>query len=310
MKIIFLGTPDFAIPSLKALAGSKHKVIAVITQPDRPSGRGEKCEKPPVKKQAEKLGIPVYQFQNLRAEAPEKIRELNPDIMVTCAYGQIISREILDIPYYGVINVHGSLLPKYRGASPIQHSILNGDTETGITIMQTAEGMDTGDILYTEKTPIDNDETAGELFDRLSVLGSGALLHALDLIESGKAVRLPQDERKASKVKMIRKQDAEIEWTKSAAHVRNLIRGMNPWPVAFTYCEDLLLKIYSAEVISGRGKPGEILCASGGKPLTVAAGEGALRILEMQTSGGRRMPSSDFLKGHLMREGTLLGRIH
>ena len=297
MKVVFLGTPDFAVPSLEAISASKHTLLAVVTQPDKPVGRKAIITPSPVKECAEKLGVKVLQYSKIRLEGVEDLKALSPDIMVTCAFGQILSKEILDIAPYGVVNVHASLLPKYRGAAPIQYALLNGDKETGVTIMQTEEGVDTGDIISAETVPIGDDETAGELFEKLSAIGAKLVVKTLDDIENGRICPVKQDEGKASHVKMIEKEDALIDWSKSASVIKNLVRGMNPWPVAYTFLRGKMLKIFSAKVVDGRSDAAAGVVVSADKKFVVSCGEGALEIIELQLEGGKRMAAKDFLLG-------------
>ncbi|MBP5372900.1 MAG: methionyl-tRNA formyltransferase [Clostridia bacterium] len=307
MRIVFLGTPDFAVPSLKAVAKSKHELLAVITQPDKPVGRKAILTPSPVKACAQSLGVKVLQYSKIRLEGVEDLKALAPDIMVTCAFGQILSKEILEIAPRGVINVHASLLPKYRGAAPIQHAIINGEAVSGVTIMQTEEGIDTGDILAVKEVPIGENETAGELFDRLSTEGAELLCKTLDDIESGRAVPVKQDESKATYVKTISKTDALIDWSKRANEIKNLVRGMNPWPIAYTFLHGKMLKIYSAEVVGGFDCPSFGKVVKADRSLVISCGKGALKVCELQLEGGKAMPAEDFLRGRNISEGDVLG---
>lgn len=314
MNLIFLGTPDFAVPSLKAvLADKKHNVIAVVTQPDKPVGRNAVLTPSPVKLCALENGIKVLQYNKIRFDGVEDIKSLKPDIMVTCAFGQILSQELIDIPKYGIINVHASLLPKYRGAAPIQYAVINGDKETGVTIMQTQSGIDTGDILAVEKIQIDENETAGELFGRLSVLGADLLVRTLDKIEKNDVVPVKQDEEKATHVKMLTKESGKIDWSKSAEVIRNLIRGTNPWPCAFTLLNGKLLKIFSAKVVSDEDFSKNVqdfadcgTVVESNKRLIVKTGDGLLEIKELQLEGGKRMFADAFLLGRKVNKGDVL----
>ena len=301
MKIVFLGTPDFAVPVLKAIHGSKHEILAVVTQPDRPFGRKAIITPCAVKTCALNLGLKVLSYEKIRNEGVEDLKALCPDIMVTCAFGQILSQEILDIAKYGVINVHASLLPKYRGSAPIQYSVINGDRETGVTIMQTGLGVDTGDILLQSKLEILPDETAGELFDRLSILGSKIIVEALDKIEKGEINPIPQDERLATHVKMLKKEDGLIDFTKPALDIKNLVRGLNPWPIAYTKYEGKTLKIYNVSIIETLGNAGEVISVDGG--ITVATGRGSIVINELQLEGGKKMSAKEFLLGRKIPVG-------
>lgn len=306
MKIVFLGTPDFAVPSLKKIFNSKHEILAVVTQPDKPKGRSAVLTYSPVKETALSLGLKVLQYEKISLQGVEELKSLNADIMVTCAFGQILSKAIIDIAPKGIINVHGSLLPKYRGASPIQWSVLNGDKETGITIMQTEVGVDTGDILAVEKTPIGEDETAGELFDRLSEIGADLIVKTLDKIESGDITPIKQDDEKATVVKMLKKQDGAIDWSLSAQEIKNKVRGMNPWPCAFTTLNGKTLKIFSCEISCLNGKIGEVVKADK-DGLTVACGQGSVNLKEIQLEGAKRMSYKDFLLGRRISLGDILG---
>ena len=308
MRVVFLGTPDFAVPSLQLLIKSHHKILAVVTQPDKAVGRKQEITFSPVKKLALENGLKVLQYNKIRLEGVEELKSLNADIMISCAYGQILSQEIIDICPHGIINVHGSLLPKYRGAAPIQYAVLNGDKETGVTIMQTEIGIDTGDMLSVRKTPIGKNETAGELFDRLSVIGAELLIETLDKIEEGTITPIKQDDTKATHVKMIKKEDGVIDWTKDCTQVFNHIRGMNPWPCAFTGLNGKVLKIMSAEAVKANqtAAPGCVISADLNDGLVVACGQGALQILQLQLEGGKRLMARDFLLGRKINVGDLL----
>lgn len=309
MKIVFLGTPDFAVPSLRAVLNAGHEVAAVVTQPDRPRNRGGKLQAPPLKLFAEEQGLQVLQFEKIRTQGVEALRALSPDIMVTAAYGQILSQELLDIAPHGVINVHGSLLPKYRGAAPIQWAVINGEKRTGVTIMQTEAGLDCGDILYVEETDIGPEETAGELFDRLSELGGRALVRALELIESGLVRPVPQDEAAATHCKMLTKEAGRLDFSLDAVSLHNLIRGVNPWPVAFTAYNGQALKVYASRLVDSlsEAEPGTVIASDRHSGLVVACGKGCLRLTEVQTAGGKRMDDIAFLNGYRPSVGTRLG---
>ena len=306
MKLVFLGTPDFAVPSLEKIIASKHEILAVVTQPDKPVGRNNVLTPPPVKVCALKHGLRVLQYNKIRTEGVGDLKNLAPDIMVTCAFGQILSQEIIDIAPRGIINVHASLLPKYRGAAPIQYSVINGDTETGVTIMQTEAGIDTGDILSVEKTPIYPDETAGELFERLSEIGAKLIVETLDKIEAGKIMPVKQDETKATHVKMLTRETGKIDWTKSAKDIKNLVRGTNPWPAAHTFLNGKTLKIFVVDTLDGDfdGQIGEVLRAD--KKLVVKCGQGAVEIFEIQSEGGKRMSATAFDAGRKILKGDIL----
>lgn len=305
MRLIFLGTPDFAVPSLEKIAESNHEIIAVVTQPDRPRNRGVMSPSP-VKETALELGLKVLQYERISREGVEDIKNLNPDIMVTCAFGQILSRELLAIPKYGVINEHASLLPKYRGSSPIQWCVINGEKETGVTIMKTAYEVDSGDILFADKTFIGEDETAGELFDRLSILAADSIIKALDLIENGKANFAPQNHNEATFCKMLTKADGLIDWSKSAQQIKDFVRGMNPWPCAYTKLDGMVYKMHKVSVQNNNfsGKAGQIVVADK-NGLIVACGDGAINIDIIQAPNCKKMSAKDYLLGHKLQVGSI-----
>lgn len=306
MRVIFLGTPDFAVLPLKAIFGIKDvEIVSVICNRDKPVGRKQVLTSPPVKIVAEELGIPVLQYDKIRVEGVEDIKKLNPDLMITCAFGQILSQEILDIPKLGVVNIHASLLPAYRGASPIHYAILNGEKTTGITIMKTDIGIDTGDVLLQKPVEIGKNETCGELFDRLSALGAECIVQAIDLIKNGKAKFIKQNELKASYTKIIKKEQAKINWNMSAEKIVNHIRAFNPAPVAFTFYNGEPFKVYSAEVCNLQGEVGEVLSADG--KIVVGAGDKSVALLKVCKAGGKPMSVSDFLRGNGIKIGTKLG---
>lgn len=295
MKIVFMGTPEFAEASLQKLLETDHQIIGVFTQPDKPKGRGYKLVAPPVKELALAHNIPVFQPQKMRdGTALEILQELQPDLIAVVAYGKILPKEILELPRYGCINVHGSLLPKYRGAGPIQWSVINGESVTGVTTMYMGEGLDTGDMILKKETPIGENETYGELHDRLKEIGAQALVETIELIEQGKAPREVQDDSLSSYAPMLDKQIARLDFTKDAQTLHNLIRGLSPWPVAHTTVDGKLLKVHRAVLASGKGQPGEVIDS---KKFIVACKEGALELLEVQLEGGKRMKGEDFLRG-------------
>lgn len=301
MKIVFLGTPDFAVESLQAVYDAGHEILAVVTQPDKERNRREVTFSP-VKQRALDLGLKVLQFSKIREEGEEILRELAPDVMVTCAYGQIISQSILDIPKYGVINVHASLLPLFRGSSPIQWAILTGQKRTGVSIMRTALQVDSGDVLLQKSVDIGEDETAGELFDRLANLGAEALVEGLGLIESGRAVFTPQDHSKATHYPMLSKEDGHIDWNSNAQEILCKIRGMNPWPSAYCYLDGKIFKIWRAKVAQDELGIGEIQIQ--GKSMKIGCGGGAIEALEVQLEGKRRMDTASFVAGVKIQNGT------
>jgi len=307
MRVIFLGTPEFAIPSLQKLINSRHEVIAVITQQDKPSGRGNKLKPSPVKEVALKHKIPIYQYEKISRDGLEDIKTLHPDLMITAAYGQILSQAIINVPKFGIINIHGSILPKYRGASPIQTSVLNGDTETGITIMQTEAGLDTGDILSVEKTTIGEEETAGELTKRMAEIGSELLLQTLDRIENGTLSPQKQHHADATITKKISKEECIINWNKSAKQIKCLVLGANPDPIARTILNNDLVRIHRARVstISSTNKaPGTIIEPTSAKSgVFVQCGQGVLEIIEAQLPGGKVVSAKNLVSGRKLMVG-------
>ena len=306
MRIVFMGTPDFAVPSLQALIDAGHDVCAVYTQPDKPQGRKQILTAPPVKTLALEHDIPVFQPNTLKNEDEQaRLRELAPEVIIVVAYGKLLPKAVLDIPPHGCINVHGSLLPRWRGAAPIQWAVIAGDEMAGVTTMQMAEGLDTGDMLLTYKTKVGEKETAGELFDRLAQ--SGAELLTQTLVKLDEITPRPQDDAQSCYAHMLDKQMAVIDWSKSAHEIDCLIRGLNPWPIALTTLSGERLKVFAAEKANGRGEPGTVLEADPKKGLTVACGEGALKLTEIQLVGGKRMKATDFLRGHVIEVGTKLG---
>lgn len=306
MRIVFMGTPDFAVPSLQALIDAGHDVCAVYTQPDKPQGRKQILTAPPVKTLALEHDIPVFQPNTLKNEDEQaRLRELAPEVIIVVAYGKLLPKAVLDIPPHGCINVHGSLLPRWRGAAPIQWAVIAGDEMAGVTTMQMAEGLDTGDMLLTYETKVGEKETAGELFDRLAQ--SGAELLTQTLVKLDEIEPRPQDDAQSCYAHMLDKQMAVIDWSKSAHEIDCLIRGLNPWPIALTALSGERLKVFAAEKANGNGEPGTVLEADPKKGLTVACGEGALKLTEIQLVGGKRMKATDFLRGHAIEVGTKLG---
>lgn len=306
MRIVFMGTPDFAVPSLQALIDAGHDVCAVYTQPDKPQGRKQILTAPPVKTLALEHDIPVFQPNTLKNEDEQaRLRELAPEVIIVVAYGKLLPKAVLDIPPHGCINVHGSLLPRWRGAAPIQWAVIAGDEMAGVTTMQMAEGLDTGDMLLTYETKVGEKETAVELFDRLAQ--SGAELLTQTLVKLDEIEPRPQDDAQSCYAHMLDKQMAVIDWSKSAHEIDCLIRGLNPWPIALTTLSGERLKVFAAEKAAGNGEPGTVLEADPKKGLTVACGEGALGLTEIQLVGGKRMKATDFLRGHAIEVGTKLG---
>ena len=299
MKIVFMGTPDFSVNALENIVKAGHDVVGVITQPDKPKGRGGKMQYTPVKEKALELGLDVYQPQRVKeTEFIEKLKEMNPDAIVVIAFGQILPKAILDMPKYGCINVHASLLPKYRGAAPIQWSVIDGEKETGVTTMYMNEGLDTGDIIDKVVVPIDKKETGGSLFDKLAIEGGKLILKTLIELENGTAVRTPQDDSKSNYAGMINKQLGKIDFNKSANEIERLIRGLNPWPSAYTKMDGKTFKIWDADVDDSENDSAPGTITEVGKDfIRVATGKGSLKILELQLEGKKRMKTRDFLNG-------------
>lgn len=309
MKVVFMGTSDFSVPTLQSLIDEKHEVLAVVTQPDKPKGRGKAVQFTPVKELAVKYDIPVYQPKRIKEneEFYQDMKALNPDVMVVVAFGQILPIEILELPKYGCVNVHASLLPKYRGAAPIQWVILDGEENTGVTTMLLDTGVDTGDMLLKKVIPIEEKETGGSLHDKLSYAGGPLLIETLKRIEDGTITRTPQGETQSRYASMLTKELGKIDFTKSAVELERLIRGLNPWPSAYTSLHGKTLKIWDANVVEGSqdAKPGEII-AVGKSSFTVMTGEMALEIMEMQLEGKKRMTSEAFLRGYSVEKGEVL----
>ena len=302
-----MGTPDFAVPCLERLISAGHEIAGVFTQPDKPVGRKQIMTPPAVKACALEHGLTVYQPTKLRDGTVLGIlKELQPEVIVVAAYGRIIPKDILDYPRYGCINVHGSLLPKYRGAAPIQWAVINGESETGVTIMQMNEGLDTGDILYSKAIPIGIDDTAESMFDKLSVLGADMIVEALDMLIRGEFTPVPQDDAQSCYAPMLSKDISDIDWSKSAREVHDLVRGLYSWPIAQTVLHGKKLKIYRATPCEKYGVSGEIINVS---PLTVACGSGSVIIEELQLEGKKRMGASAFLIGHPLKIGDRLGEL-
>ena len=307
MKIVYAGTPRFAVAPLKKIIGEGYGVAGVVVQPDKPQGRKGILAPPPVKAFALERGLTVFQPQKIRAET-DALKALGGDILITCAYGQILTQEVLDLFPLGVWNIHASLLPKYRGASPIQSAVLNGERETGVTVMKTALGLDTGDILLSLKTEIGEKETFGELSDRLSLLGAEALLKALQSIEKGNFALVKQRDEDAVLTRKIAKESAKIDFSLPAEKIVNLVRGMNPEPTAFAEIEWALLNVFCAErAVCPEGSEGaaagEILSDTPKQGFLVKCGDGAVKLAEVQAAGGRRMKGSDFLNGRKVKKG-------
>ena len=309
MNLIFMGTPDFAVGTLEALIGAGHDVKLVVTQPDKPKGRGKTVQFPPVKECAVAHGIEVYQPKKIREpECVEYLRQYDADLIVVAAFGQILPKEILDMPKYGCINVHASLLPKYRGAAPIQWAVINGDKVSGVTIMRMDVGLDTGDMIAKKEVVLDEKETGGSLFDKLSDVGAQLCVRVIPEIEAGTAVYTKQEEAQATHTTMIKKQLGDIDWTKTAKEIECLIRGLNPWPSAYTRLNGKTLKIWDADVVeteSGK-KAGTVVEAQADRFL-VQTGAGCLALREVQLEGKKRMAADAFLRGNHAEQDTILG---
>ena len=308
LRIIFMGTPDFAAATLKALIDGPDEVVALVTQPDRAKGRGKKLTPPPTKVLAESVGIPVLQPTKIKTEEFHNgLLTYRPDLIVVAAYGRILPKSLLELAPLGCINVHGSLLPQYRGAAPIQWSVLNGDKETGVTIIQMSEGMDTGDILLKATIKTAPDETAGSLFDKLAVLGSATLLQAIQGLQDGTLIPVAQDHDLATVAPMLKKDDGLIDWKKDAKEIECLIRGLDPWPTAFCFLDSKRLRLFSPEVLhkESDAQPGTVLQADK-RGIFVACGTNTLLIKEIQPEGKKRMAVESFLCGHPIAAGTRL----
>lgn len=312
MELIFMGTPDFSVGVLEALAKAGHKINLVVSQPDKPKGRGHEMQPTAVKEAAEKLGLPVYQPVRVKSpEAVEKILSTPADAIVVVAFGQLIPKSILEAKKYGCINVHASLLPKYRGAAPIQWAVIDGEEESGVTIMQMDEGLDTGDMLLQKKIRLDKDETGGSLFDRLSDLGAQAAVEALEKLEKGELTAIAQGETTTEYAKMLTRDMGKIDFNKSAVEIERLVRGLSPWPSTFTHLGKKMLKIWKTEVVEEsldmlEGiRIGEVVTTK--DRFFVGTGDGVLEVKELQLEGKKRMDSAAFLRGAKVEPGTILG---
>ena len=304
MRVVFMGTPDFAEASLQKLIDARFEIVGVFTQPDKPQNRGMKLVPPPVKVLAQSVGLPVFQPEKMRTgEAMDILRELKPDILAVVAYGKILPAEMLALPKFGAVNVHGSLLPKYRGAAPIQWAVLNGDETTGVSTMFLSEGMDEGDVIFSRETAIGEQETAGELFDRLAAMGAELLVETLRAIEAGTAPRTPQNHADATYTKQLTKELCPIDWTKTPREIVKHVCGLSPWPVATTELQGTFFKIHRVEIGAGSTKaaPGTVI-AAGKDGISVACGNGGVIVIrELQVAGKKRMAAGDYLLGHPMQ---------
>ena len=302
MRVVFMGTPEYGVPSLKALIDAGYDVVGVFTQPDKPSGRGKKMQSSPVKVCAVEHNIPVYQPLKIRVDGVEDLRALQPDVCVTAAFGQILSQEVLDIPKMGTVNVHASLLPEYRGSSPINWCLLNGEKVTGVTTMLTDKGIDTGDILQKSECVIEEEDTTATLTVKLAELGAGLLIDTLKKLENGTCPREKQDESKMSYYPMLKKEMGLLDFKKTAQQLVNQVRAFDPWPCAYLMVDGALMKVWKAAVEDRTGTPGQILCANAKEGLVIAAGEKALKVVELQAQGGKRMRAQDYLRGHALEQ--------
>ena len=314
MRVIFMGTPDFSVETLEALIAAEHDVCLAVTQPDRPKGRGKETQASPVKEKALFHGIPVYQPRRVRdPECVEELRKYHADVIVVVAFGQILPASVLELTPYGCVNVHASLLPKYRGAAPIQWAIIEGETVTGVTTMQMDEGLDTGDMIMKTEVPVSEDETGETLHEKLSAAGAALCVETLRALEDGTAVFEKQGESPTAYARMLTKELGNIDWTEPAVRIERLVRGLNSWPSAYTYWNGKLMKIWRAEVLqtqpedAGDIRPGTIAAVGRGS-FTVRTGDGDLRVLEVQMPGKKRMETGAFLRGNTMETGDVLSR--
>lgn len=308
MRILFMGTPEFAVPSLKALH-EKHEIIGVFTKVDKPNLRGGKIKFVPVKEYALENNLAVYQPNSVKTEETINIiRELNPDLIAVVAYGKILPKELIEIPKFGVINVHSSLLPKYRGAAPIHAAIINGDTETGVTVQYIAEELDAGDIILKGETPIFQEDNLGTLHDRLAEIGAKTLMEAVNLIFEGKAPRIPQEHEKATFVRPIKKEETRVNWDTTSLEIFNFVRGMNPFPTAFTTYDEKIFKLYSVEIINSRynGMAGEIVEFIKGEGPVVKTKDGAVILKEVKPEGKKTLKGNDIINGNYFKIGSIL----
>lgn len=312
MRVIFMGTPDFSVGTLEALIEAGHEVVLAVTQPDKPKGRGKSMQFPPVKEAALAHGIEVYQPVRVREQVCiDYLKKYEADIIVVVAFGQILPKEILDMPRYGCVNVHASLLPKYRGAAPIQWAVINGERVTGVTTMRMDEGLDTGDMIMKEEVVLEPEETGGSLFERLAQTGASLCVRTLAAVEDGTATYTPQEHGEATHTTMIKKQLGEIAWEKPAQELERLIRGLNPWPSAYTHLNGRTLKIWKAAVAeqgqAERAEPGSVVEVRKDSIL-VQTGQGLLKLVEVQLEGKKRMTTDAFLRGFTIEAGTRLGK--
>ncbi|KEO81955.1 methionyl-tRNA formyltransferase [Tumebacillus flagellatus] len=313
MRILFMGTPDFAVPCLEKMVANGYEVVAVVTQPDRPKGRKGELAPPPVKEAALRLGLPVLQPEKVRAEdALNELEKYDADLLVTAAYGQLLPKRLLDMPRLGCINVHASLLPRWRGGAPIHRAIIEGDKESGVTIMRMVMALDAGDMISRVVVPIDEEDTAESLFHKLSEKGSDLLIETLPKIEAGTITETPQDESQVTFAPNLSRDDERIDWTKDARRLYNQVRGLNSWPVAFTSLDDKVMKIWQAKIMEETSEPTEyepgMVVTTTADSIVVQCGRGRLALTEIQPSGKRRMPACDYLRGVKLASGTRFGQ--
>lgn len=306
MDIVFMGTPEFSVPCLEKLISDGHNIKGVFTQPDKPKGRGHKIQFPPVKECALKEGIPVFQPTKMRdGEVLSIIEELKPELIIVIAFGKILPKEILDFPKYGCVNIHASLLPKYRGAAPIQWAVINGEKVSGVTSMQMDVGLDTGDMLLSAEVEIGENDTAGDLHDKLSLLGAQVMSQTIDLISAGKLNPVKQDDSKSNYAPMLTKELCPIDWNETAVKIHNRVRGLSPWPVAISNLEGKTMKVHKTAIADGfSGRPGEVVCVD--KKLVVACSDSAVEIVTLQLEGKKSMSAVDFMRGNPIELGTFL----
>ncbi|MEE9613361.1 MAG: methionyl-tRNA formyltransferase [Thermodesulfobacteriota bacterium] len=311
LKVVFMGTPEFAVPSLKAMIEAGADVRAVVTQPTRPSGRGLSAKDSPVKTLALEHKLPVLEPLTIKGEGfINELKALGPDLIAVVAYGRILPRAVLDLPRLGCVNLHASLLPAYRGAAPVNWAVINGEAKTGVSTMLMDEGMDTGAVLLTEEIEIGEDETTGEVLEKLSGLGAALLVKTIGLLQEGKLTPEPQDDTKATYAPLLKKEDGRVDWTKSPEEIRNRLRGLKPWPGTYSYWNGKLLKIHGARVstgVDGKAAPGVVISAAA-DGIVVKCGSGALKVTELQLEGKRRMSAAEFLRGHSLGEGESFGK--
>lgn len=311
-RVVFMGTPEFAVPALAALLGGEDQVVGVFTQPDRPKGRGGKVTMSPVKELAMERGVPVFQPSRIRADGIEDLRALKPDLCVTAAFGQILSQEVLDIPPMGTVNVHASLLPRHRGAAPVQWAILQGDSETGVTTMLTDKGIDTGDMLLKARCPIAEEDTAGTLLHKLSHIGAELLMETIARLKTANCPRAKQSEEDATYEPMLRKEMGLLDFAEGIQTCLRRVRAMDPWPCAYASLAEGVLKVWRAAAAQGdfqTAAPGTILAADAKSGLVVATADGAMELLEVQAPNGKRMDARAFLRGHALKTGKLLHEV-